>query len=145
MGRPAAPRRRILHPIGLDKAPSAMNLLPWAFVVVQDRKLLKEFSDRSKDLIAKADKTAKLKERLTDPEFNIFYNAGTLIVICAKPARQHPDWDCCLAAQNLMLVTCGGDGDVPNRSCLACTSRREKCLANSPAPFATSSPPLFSR
>jgi hypothetical protein len=53
-----------------------MNLQPWAFVVVQDRKLLKEFSDRSKDLIAKADKPAKLKERHTDPEFNIFYNAA---------------------------------------------------------------------
>jgi nitroreductase len=68
-----------------------MNLQPWAFVVVQDRKLLKEFSDRSKVLVAKADKPAKLKERLTDPEFNIFYNAGTLIVICPKPARQHPE------------------------------------------------------
>jgi hypothetical protein len=87
-----------------NMASSAMNLQSWAVVVVQDRKLLKEFFDRSKDLIAKADKPAKLKERLTDPEFNIFYNAGTLIVICAKPARQHPDWDCCLPAQILMLA-----------------------------------------
>jgi nitroreductase len=41
---------------------------------------------------------------LDDPSFNIFYNSSTLIVICAQPAGQHPDWDCCLAAQNLMLV-----------------------------------------
>ena len=59
-----------------NKAPSAMNFQPWAFVVVQNRNLLKEFSDRSKDLSAKADKPAKLKERHTDPEFNIFYNAA---------------------------------------------------------------------
>jgi hypothetical protein len=55
-------------------------------------------------LVAKADKPAKLKERLAEPEFNIFYNAGTWIVICAKPAGQHPVWDCCLAAQNLILA-----------------------------------------
>ena len=102
-----------------------MNLLPWAFVVVQDRKLLKEFSDRSKVLVAKADKPARLKERPADREFNIFYNAGTLIVICAKPAGQHPVWDCCLAAQNLMLAAhAAGIATCPIG--LACTSRREK-------------------
>jgi nitroreductase len=41
-----------------------------------------------------------------DPNFNIFYNTGTLIVICAKPVGLHPEWDCCLAAQNLMLEAC---------------------------------------
>jgi nitroreductase len=41
---------------------------------------------------------------LTDPAYNIFYNSGTLILICAKPVGQHPEWDCCLAAQNLMLT-----------------------------------------
>jgi nitroreductase len=30
-----------------------------------------------------------------------------LIVIFAKPVGQHPDWDCCLAAQNLMLAAQG--------------------------------------
>lgn len=41
---------------------------------------------------------------LSDSSFNIFYNSGTLIVIYAKPIGQHADWDCCLAAENLMLA-----------------------------------------
>jgi hypothetical protein len=41
---------------------------------------------------------------LSDPAYNTFYNSGTLIVILAKSIGQHPDWDCCLAAQNLMLT-----------------------------------------
>ena len=38
------------------------------------------------------------------PDFNIFYNAGTLIVICAKATGLFVVADCWLAAQNLMLA-----------------------------------------
>ena len=41
---------------------------------------------------------------LSDESFNVFYNSGTLLVIFAKPLGQHPDWDCCLAAENVMLA-----------------------------------------
>jgi nitroreductase len=90
------------------QAPSAMNLQPWAFVVVQDNALLKHFSDRAKvlatEVMGAASMLGELRSALTDQTFNIFYNAGTLILICAKPVGEHPDWDCCLAAQNLMLA-----------------------------------------
>jgi hypothetical protein len=39
-----------------------------------------------------------------DPDFNVFYNAGTLIVICGKTAAPYVDADCWLAAENLMLT-----------------------------------------
>ncbi len=85
-----------------------MNSQPWAFVVIQDKVLLKTYSDRAKQICIEAFKTGStegaLKDMLSDPSFNIFYNSGTLIVICAQPNGQHPDWDCCLAAQNLMLT-----------------------------------------
>ncbi len=90
------------------QAPSAINLQPWAFVVIQDKPLLKRYSDRAKVLVrGTMDLTAapaEINQILSDPAFNIFYNAGTLIVIYARPAGEHPDWDCCLAAQNLMLA-----------------------------------------
>jgi nitroreductase len=90
------------------QAPSAMNAQPWAFAVIQNKGLLKTYSDRAKPLCAEAFKTESsgkpLKDMLDDPAFNIFYNGGTLIVVCAQPNGEHPDWDCCLAAQNLMLV-----------------------------------------
>ena len=47
---------------------------------------------------------ANVKKIISDSAFNIFHNAGTLIVICAKSIGQHPDWDCCFATQNLMLA-----------------------------------------
>jgi nitroreductase len=39
-------------------------------------------------------------------EFNIFYDAGTLVVICAKPMGPFVAADCWLAAENLMLAAC---------------------------------------
>jgi nitroreductase len=90
------------------QAPSAMNLQPWAFAVIQDKAWLKRHSDRAKGLVGSssefASKPPDLKAMLADPAFNIFYNAGTLIVIFASPVGPHPDWDCCFAAQNLMLA-----------------------------------------
>ncbi len=36
----------------------------------------------------------------------LFYDAGTLVTICAKPMSPWSAFDCCLAAQNLMLAAC---------------------------------------
>lgn len=90
------------------RAPSAVNLQPWIFAVVQDKNMLQRYSDRAKSLQLESGdlnlKTPEFRKMLLDPAFNIFYNAGTLILICAKPLGQHPDWDCCFAAENLMLA-----------------------------------------
>jgi nitroreductase len=43
---------------------------------------------------------------LADPGFNIFYDAGTLVVICAAPKNEFVAADCWLAAENLMLAAC---------------------------------------
>ena len=92
-------------------APSAINHQPWVFAVIQDKALLRTLSDQAKDLMSKTMASDvppfELQEKLSDQAFNIFYNAGTLIVIFAKPIGAHPDWDCCLAGQNLMLAAHG--------------------------------------
>ena len=95
-------------------APTAMHLEPWAFVIVQDRALLRRISDRAKTLIAGATlshgelaRTAHPPSRpapFADPAFNIFYDANTLVVICAKPMGAFVAADCWLAAENLMLA-----------------------------------------
>jgi len=93
------------------QAPSASNSQPWAFVVVQDEKLLGEYSTRAKEhLLAAIDRLpglAKYQGMLANAAFNIFYGAGTLVIICAKPGGMHVHGDCCLAAQNLMLAAHG--------------------------------------
>ncbi len=90
------------------QAPSAMNAQPWAFAIIQDNVLLKEYSDQAKRLlltsINKTPELSKYKPLFENPDFNIFYNAQSLILIFAKNEGLHSAEDCCLAAQNLMLT-----------------------------------------
>lgn len=90
------------------QAPSALNLQPWSFAVIHGRKRLAGYSERIKAHLEDTLEPEFGPEARADlyaaPSFNIFYNAGTLLVICAKPERLHPAEDCCLAAQNLMLA-----------------------------------------
>lgn len=93
------------------QAPSALNAQPWSFAVIQDKNLLKEFSDRAKaGLLQALDPLSPLyryRDQLSKPDFNIFYDANTLIVVCAKPDGLNGAEDCCLASQNLMLAAYG--------------------------------------
>ncbi len=93
------------------QAPSAMNSQPWAYAVIQEDNLLKEISDRSKQyllsLLDKVPALNKYKAAFENPDFNIFYNATSLVIIFAKAEGIHSAEDCCLAAQNLMLTAHG--------------------------------------
>jgi nitroreductase len=101
------------------RAPSAVNQQPWAFVVVQDASLLRRLSDSAKTLMLSSMRpgtpTWTHRPILSDPAFNVFYDADTLIVICAHFGTSWPaNEDCCLAAQNLMLAAHGlGLGTCP--------------------------------
>ncbi len=90
------------------QAPSAVNQQPWAFAVFVGRERLDGFSVRAKahllTTLEASPAFSHLRDMLCDPQYNIFHNAGTLVVICAKPGGQNPAEDCCLAAQNLMLA-----------------------------------------
>jgi|Wag4MinimDraft_19_1082662.scaffolds.fasta_scaffold26040_2 nitroreductase len=90
------------------QAPSAMDLQPWEFVIVQDAALLKRISDRSKKLSLHHMKPGSglslFRRELEDPKTDIFHGAGTAIIIVAKPGEWPAIEDCCLAAQNLMLA-----------------------------------------
>src|ERR1019366_9667003 len=101
-------------------APTAVHEEPWAFAIVQDRNTLKRLSDDVKELLASgADSIHPLlgghaSDRFTNPEFNAFYNAGTLVVIYGQPLGPFVVADCWLAAENLMLAACAhGLGTCP--------------------------------
>jgi nitroreductase len=89
-------------------APSSMNEQPWAFVVVQDPKQLTLWSEQIKAYVLKRLKPdsplVKYREMLTSPDYHVFHQAGTLIIICAGPGTHNGKEDCSLAAQNLMLA-----------------------------------------
>ena len=88
------------------RAPTAMHAEPWQFVIVQDADRLKRLSDRAKAALA-TDARLHPDRRHADifaqPQFNVFYDAPTLIIICASTPGPFATADCWLAAQNLML------------------------------------------
>jgi nitroreductase len=90
------------------QAPSAMNRQAWHFTVVTDKQLLDEISAKSKAyLLSKPSLTHgehDLHRMLSDPAFDIFYDAPVLVVISASGDAPWTIEDCALAAQNLMLA-----------------------------------------
>jgi nitroreductase len=94
------------------RAPTATHTEPWAFVIVQDRQLLYRLSELAKPLFAEqvvhggVKRSSQSFEYLACPDFNIFHDAGTLIIICARPIDAFAVADCWLAAENLMLTAC---------------------------------------
>ncbi len=85
-------------------APSAENEQPWCFTVIQDGEILRLLSNQAKQAAYGNRGTANDKPIAFDPEFDIFYNAGTLVIIWARPIGSHPEWDCCFAAENFMIA-----------------------------------------
>ena len=90
------------------QAPSAMNVQPWAFGVIQDKALMQKISDDTKAYLL-ASISAKpylegYRQLFSNPEFNIFYKAPVLLAVFAKPEGPNASCDCTLAAQNIMLA-----------------------------------------
>jgi nitroreductase len=92
-----------------SQAPSASNSQPWSFVVIQDGAYLRELSQRIKAfLLEHLEDFPYFKQYLgwlQNESLNIFYDASTLVIICAKIGQGiYPLEDCNLAAENLMLA-----------------------------------------
>jgi len=84
-------------------APTAMHVEPWAFTIVQDRRLLDRLSERAKAMVLESgDEHAR--SLVSMPGFHVFYDASTLIVIGARAQNPFVVADCWLAAENLMLA-----------------------------------------
>ena len=91
-------------------APTAMHEEAWAFAVIQDKSVLDRLSESAKNLLreeAEGSDSLQAKhtlERVNDPNFHVFYNVGTLLVIYGKPMGPFVVADCWLAAENLLLA-----------------------------------------
>lgn len=100
--------RALLH--AAVRAPTAIHGEPWAFVIIQDAALIKRLSDRAKRVFIEEARRINhgsgVPGNLQDPDFNFFYDASTLIVVCGKSMGLFVAADCWLAAENLMLAAC---------------------------------------
>lgn len=93
------------------QAPSGMDLQPWAFGVLQDRGLIRQYAQRAKqcflETIEPGSPAAQFHDMLADPSFDMFYQAPLLIVVCAISAEQMAEHDCYFAVENLPLAAHG--------------------------------------
>jgi nitroreductase len=93
-------------------APSSSHGQPWQFIVVTDREMIKRLSDESKrNLIADMERNPASPSRnyeaaLRDKNFNIFYNAPSLVFIGGSRGIRSLQVDCALAACYLMFSAC---------------------------------------
>lgn len=89
-------------------APSARNLQPWAFAALLDRARIEEYGKRAKIWslanFSKTSFTPDLRQMLEEPSFMMFHQAPALVMVLAKSCDAQAAEDCCLAAENLMLV-----------------------------------------
>jgi nitroreductase len=99
------------------QAPVAMGSPALSFVVVQNPRRLARLSQLSKTLWSQQaeshperfihlrfDTGEEFLRRLSDPQFDIFHGATTLVVICSRGTEWWETAGCWLAAENLMLA-----------------------------------------
>ena len=93
------------------QAPSAMDLQPCAFCIIEGQATLSQFSGRAKrhllETMTPDSPIFHYRDQLSEPAFDIFYGAPVLVVIAATSDAAQSAEDCCLAAQNLTLAAHG--------------------------------------
>ena len=99
------------------QAPTAMGSPAPSFVVVQESRRLARLAELSKTLWRQQVETQperfihlrfdageEFLARLSDPRFDIFHGATTLVVICSRGTEWWETAGCWMAAENLMLA-----------------------------------------
>ncbi len=93
-------------------APSGFNMQPWSFLVVKNKDVMRKISEHGKrsmipmlEPIKDASPQAKnflvfLKTKGSD----MFHNAPVLVIILGNKNAPTVDYDCSMAAQNMMLT-----------------------------------------
>ncbi len=90
-------------------APSAINVQPWKFTIVTNKDEMKQISDVAKPALIRMlpdvgdEGLVGLKKQLSNPNYNIFYNAPVLIFVSGAKSP-YVVYDCSMAAQNMMLI-----------------------------------------
>jgi nitroreductase len=84
-------------------APSAANQQSWHFTVVQNQALLDRMSQAVKMFYRDLDEPF-LRQLGGNEKFHLFFRAPSVIVISGNQNAMFPDFDCSLAAGNIMIA-----------------------------------------
>ena len=93
-------------------APSGFNMQPWNFLVIKNKDIMKKLSESGKKsmiplLEPMKDSSKKASDFLVflkTKGTNMFYDAPVLVIILGNKKVPTVDWDCSMAAQNMMLA-----------------------------------------
>ena len=90
------------------QAPSARNMQPWSFWVIEGRDTIDELAGRVRDWLLEKSSGhgiyASMARAASNPGFSVFYHAPALVLVTATSQEVHAAQDCCLAAEMLMLA-----------------------------------------
>lgn len=84
-------------------APSAMNRQPWHFTVIQDKKLIDEISDKTKENMKKSD-SEYVRNMAENEKYHLFYHSPTVIVVSGLDDFKWSLVDCSSATQTMLLA-----------------------------------------
>ncbi len=93
-------------------APSGFNMQPWSFLVIKNRDAMRKISESGKKSMIPLlepfkDSSQKAKDFyvfLKTKGTNMFYNAPVLVIVVGNKNVMTADYDCAMAAQNMMLA-----------------------------------------
>lgn len=84
-------------------SPSGMNTQTWNFTVIQNKERIQELNSIVKEVFSNSP-IVHLKNQGISPNFNIFYNAPTLVIVTGDKATGMEQIDCAMAIQNMFLA-----------------------------------------
>ncbi len=84
-------------------APSGHNTQPWHFTVIQNREVISHINSISKQVMATSP-IEWIKNAGSKPEYDITYNAPTLIIISGRTDAITWRTDCDAAIQNMLIA-----------------------------------------
>ncbi|MHB8062903.1 MAG: nitroreductase family protein [Ruminiclostridium sp.] len=84
-------------------APTAHNEQPWHFTIIQNQQMLQHINERAKESMAKSD-IEWIQKMGSKPDFQLTYNAPTLIIVSGRKDAMAWSADCAAAIQNMLIA-----------------------------------------
>lgn len=86
-------------------APSAMDVQPWHFTVVQNAAVIARVTETMKKVCKTEGIPEFVSEHVSSPEYTVNYGAPVLIIISGTRSHALSALACALAAENMMLAS----------------------------------------
>ena len=77
---------------------------PWAFCVIEGVERLAAYGARAKQYAREHQPDGRRWTWPDRPDFKVFWDAPVAVLICGRTGNSEAPFDCCRAAQNLMLA-----------------------------------------